>query len=338
MYVLAAVRTKAELKSFAYEERKGLEIIVADPVDPNEVAKMFYRIKQINNDLKRPLSAIIVNTADSVLDLDSVQSMREQYELEMDREIDDLADDKVIDSRTVGTKGKGSSKYDIRNATAAELSEDNLAAAASLVDVPALDDGYKAILKSSMRITQAALDIFSEADNAYRKEVAAHAAQHQEALEQCTRKDDIGSNELDGTCYQALVDEKEMKKKKRKKSKGKMRRSEAPSNQVTFGEESCEAGATGRILHMKYNFEGVPGIEPAPPPKPSGLIGLLGGNKKHRSKRVNNNKFKRGLALKTPQQARNMVELNAFYFLEAVACIAQSRLLLTHISTSYVLS
>merc|ERR1712146_253320 len=30
--------------------------------------------------------------------------------------------------------------------------------------------------------------------------------------------------------------------------------------------------------------------------------------------RVNKNKFKRGLALKTPQQARNMVELNGYYF------------------------
>lgn len=318
VYVLAAVRTKAELKSFAYEERKGLEIIVADPVDPNEVAKMFYRIKQIKNDFQRPLSAVIINTADSVLDLDSVQGMREQYRLKEEKDLDDLVDGKTVQPKAGrgggreggGKKGPKSSK-DIRNATAAELSEDDIYSAASLIDVPALDDGYKAVLKSSMRITQAALDIFTEADTKYTEEVAAAAARHQEALESCRTKDDLGLGEVDGVCYRALVEEKETRKKKKKK---KIRHSEAPSNQANFGDESCEAGATGRILYMQYNFEGVPGTQAAPPPKATGMLGLLTGSKKPASKRTNMNKFKRGLALKTPQQARNMVELNAFYF------------------------
>ena len=53
MYVLAAVKTKVELKSFVYEERKGLELIVVDPIEPNEEAKLFYRVKQLQNDLDR---------------------------------------------------------------------------------------------------------------------------------------------------------------------------------------------------------------------------------------------------------------------------------------------
>ena len=311
VYVLAAVRTKAELKSFAYEERKGLEILVADPVDPNEVAKMFYRIKQIKNDLQRPLSAVIINTADSVLDLDSIVSMREKHHQGQEAELDALVGGKTVDSKANGMGGKSPSTKDVRNATAAELSEDNLAAAVSLIDVPALDDGYKAILKSSMRITQAALDIFNEADSTYRAEIAAQAERHHQALEHCMHKDDLGLAEVDGICYDTLVSERDSKKQKKKE---KMRHSEAPSNQIAFGEESCEAGATGRILYMKYNFEGVPGVEASPPPKPAGMLGLLSGSKKAGSKRAHKSKFKRGLALKTPQQARNMIELNAYYF------------------------
>lgn len=310
MYVLAAVRTKVELKSFVYEERKGLELIVADPIEPNEVAKLFYRVKQLQIDLDRKFFGLIVNTADSVLDLDSVSSLRDKYQLEQNKREETVA----LEQRPSSRSKRKQDKIDTRNATAADLSQDDIVNAASLVDVPSLDDGYKTILKSSMRIAQAALEMFSEAESTFRADLKASEEAMSTKYQECMRQsgsglDDDPSNE----CYNSLQAEKERLAMSIKNKNKKMTARDTPAAKEDFGAETCAAGATGRILFMTYNFEGVVGAKTeTPQEKPRGLMGMLGGGRA--PKRAAKSKQKKGRDLVTPQQARTMTELNAFYF------------------------
>lgn len=311
MYVLAAVKTKVELKSFVYEERKGLELIVADPIEPNEVAKLFYRVKQLQNDLDRKFFGLIINTADSVLDLDSVNSLREKYQLEQDKQEEASA----LEQGPPGKSKRNQDKLDMRNATAADLSQDDIVNAASLVDVPSLDDGYKTILKSSMRIAQAALEMFSESESAFRADLRAKEEVMSTKYLECISKSGSGlDDDASGECYNSLQTERDRlaKKIKNKKNK-KLTARDVPATKEDFGAETCAAGATGRILFMTYNFEGVVGAKvDTPLEKPRGIVGLLGGGKV--PKRATKSKYRRGRALVNPQQARTMTELNAFYF------------------------
>jgi hypothetical protein len=253
MYVLAAVRTKVELKSFVYEERKGLELIVADPIEPNEVAKLFYRVKQLQIDLDRKFFGLIVNTADSVLDLDSVSSLRDKYQLEQNKREETAA----LEQRPSSRSKRKQDKIDTRNATAADLSQDDIVNAASLVDVPSLDDGYKTILKSSMRIAQAALEMFSEAESTFRADLKASEEAMSTKYQECMRQSGSGlDDDPSGECYNSLQAEKERLAMSIKNKNMKMTARDTPAAKEDFGAETCAAGATGRILFMTYNFEG----------------------------------------------------------------------------------
>lgn len=308
MYVLAAVKTKVELKSFVYEERKGLELIVADPIEPNEVAKLFYRVKQLQNDLDRKFYGLIINSADSVLDLDSVTALREKFL--QDKGKDDEVS--VPMSKQQRSKSK-EDKIDMRNATSAELSKDDIIGAATLVDVPSLDDGYKTVLKSTMRIAQAALEMFSESESTFREGMRVQEESLSSDYEECMRREDSGLNDADGQCYTALVQERARLAKSARNKRSKLTVRDVPAAKEDFGADTCAAGATGRVLFMNYNFEGVPGANVETQiEKPRGLVGLLGGGKV--PKRATKNKYKRGRTLVNPQQARSMTELNAFYF------------------------
>ena len=158
-HVLAGVRTKAEERSFMYDARKGLEPFRMDLTEPNEIAKLYYRLRFVNAELRRPLYGILVNTADSVLDADKAKAPSPPM---------------LRDLSAVGGF----------NATHMQL------VAKQVIDVPALDDGYNWSVKGPLRVLQGALELFATANDAYEvKRVAAAAQEHCAADGTCTAAD-----------------------------------------------------------------------------------------------------------------------------------------------------
>ena len=62
-HVLACVSNEAELRSFAYENLKGLEPIVFNINNPADIAILLYRIKELKRFLAKDLYALIINNA-----------------------------------------------------------------------------------------------------------------------------------------------------------------------------------------------------------------------------------------------------------------------------------
>lgn len=67
-HVLVGVKSEAELKSFAYESKKGLEPIIFDIADPTTLVNIVYRLRTIKKSLYRDLGGIIINLADFMID------------------------------------------------------------------------------------------------------------------------------------------------------------------------------------------------------------------------------------------------------------------------------
>jgi NAD(P)-dependent dehydrogenase (short-subunit alcohol dehydrogenase family) len=61
IHVLAGVKSDAEIRSFAFDARKGLEPIKFDISDPATLADAVYRIKQVRWDLGRPFLGALLN-------------------------------------------------------------------------------------------------------------------------------------------------------------------------------------------------------------------------------------------------------------------------------------
>jgi len=143
LHVLAGVRTKAEERSFAHDARKGLEPIRLDMAQPNDIAKLYYRLSFVAAELQRPLYGILVNTADSVLDAD---------------------------------KAAADSPPNYRNMDIAFNHTHMRRISENVIDVPVLDDGYNSYVKGPMRVVQAALALFATAHEAFAHRVAVPAA------------------------------------------------------------------------------------------------------------------------------------------------------------------
>jgi len=62
-YVLVGVATPLERKSFTYLQRKGLELVHFDLLDPTTYPDVVYRLRHIRRDLDRPLGGMIINFA-----------------------------------------------------------------------------------------------------------------------------------------------------------------------------------------------------------------------------------------------------------------------------------
>eukprot|EP00601_Ochromonadales_sp_CCMP2298_P014186 CAMPEP_0173236996 /NCGR_PEP_ID=MMETSP1142-20121109/11782_1 /TAXON_ID=483371 /ORGANISM="non described non described, Strain CCMP2298" /LENGTH=260 /DNA_ID=CAMNT_0014167591 /DNA_START=142 /DNA_END=921 /DNA_ORIENTATION=- len=73
-HVLVGVRSTAELRSFAFEARKGLEPVLFDLTQPATFADIVYRIRQIRRDLDRPLVGVLLNLAAYVEDYDGEEN------------------------------------------------------------------------------------------------------------------------------------------------------------------------------------------------------------------------------------------------------------------------
>lgn len=65
-HVLVGCKTDAEIRSFAYDTRKGLELIKFDIADPATFVTLIYRLRQIRRDLDRPIVGIVLNLAGKI--------------------------------------------------------------------------------------------------------------------------------------------------------------------------------------------------------------------------------------------------------------------------------
>jgi len=120
LHVLACVKNDAELRSFIYDKRKGLEPIVADVSNPPELAHLLYRTRQVALELERPLYGLLINTASALSDLGYDYKLHEQQQLQQQQQ-----------------QQQG-----------------------HMVDVDALDTSYKHLLKAPARLVQAAMTMW----------------------------------------------------------------------------------------------------------------------------------------------------------------------------------
>ena len=60
-HVLVGCKTESEIRSFAFDSRKGLELIKFDLADPATFVTLIYRLRQIRRDLDRPIVGIVLN-------------------------------------------------------------------------------------------------------------------------------------------------------------------------------------------------------------------------------------------------------------------------------------
>lgn len=70
-HVLVGCKTDAEIRSFAFDSRKGLEMIKFDIANPATFVTLVYRLRQIRRDLDRPLVGVVLNLAGSIMLIDS---------------------------------------------------------------------------------------------------------------------------------------------------------------------------------------------------------------------------------------------------------------------------
>ena len=143
LHVLAGVRTKAEERSFTYDARKGLEPFRMDMSEPNDIAKLMYRLRFVAADLQRPLYGILVNTADSVLDADKKDAVVPPNYRDM--------------------------SVAFNHTHMQHISE-------KVIDVPVLDDGYNWYVKGPLRVVQAGLALFAAAHEEFARLAADSAA------------------------------------------------------------------------------------------------------------------------------------------------------------------
>jgi hypothetical protein len=62
-HVLVGVKSEEEKRSFVFESRKGLEVIIFDVADPTTLVKVVYRLRQLKRDLDRPIVGVVLNLA-----------------------------------------------------------------------------------------------------------------------------------------------------------------------------------------------------------------------------------------------------------------------------------
>jgi hypothetical protein len=65
-HVLVGAKTDAEIRSFAFDSRKGLELIKFDITSPATFVDLVYRLRQIRRDLDRPLVGVVLNLAGKI--------------------------------------------------------------------------------------------------------------------------------------------------------------------------------------------------------------------------------------------------------------------------------
>jgi hypothetical protein len=68
LQVIAGVKTKAELKSFAFEQQRGnkLEPFLLDIADQNTVLKFFYRIQELQSQYGREIVGVVIDGMESL--------------------------------------------------------------------------------------------------------------------------------------------------------------------------------------------------------------------------------------------------------------------------------
>ena len=62
-HVLVGCKTEAEIRSFAFDSRKGMEMIKFDVSSPETYIPMIYRLRQIERDLDRHIVGVVLNLA-----------------------------------------------------------------------------------------------------------------------------------------------------------------------------------------------------------------------------------------------------------------------------------
>lgn len=62
-HVLVGAKSEEEKRSFAFESRKGLEVILFDVAEPATLVALIYRLQQIRRDLDRPMVGVVINLA-----------------------------------------------------------------------------------------------------------------------------------------------------------------------------------------------------------------------------------------------------------------------------------
>ena len=66
-HVLVGCKTDAEIRSFAFDSRKGMEMIKFDISSPETYIPLIYRLRQIRRDLDRHIVGVVLNLAGEVL-------------------------------------------------------------------------------------------------------------------------------------------------------------------------------------------------------------------------------------------------------------------------------
>jgi len=62
-HVLVGCKTEAEIRSFAFDSRKGMEMIKFDVSSPETYIPLIYRLRQIERDLDRHIVGVVLNLA-----------------------------------------------------------------------------------------------------------------------------------------------------------------------------------------------------------------------------------------------------------------------------------
>ena len=62
-HVLVGAKSEAEIRSFAFDSRKGLEPILFDITNPSTFVSLIFRLRQIRRELDRPFVGIVLNLA-----------------------------------------------------------------------------------------------------------------------------------------------------------------------------------------------------------------------------------------------------------------------------------
>jgi len=62
-HVLVGCKTEAEIRSFAFDSRKGMEMIKFDISSPETYIPLIYRLRQIRRDLDRHIVGVVLNLA-----------------------------------------------------------------------------------------------------------------------------------------------------------------------------------------------------------------------------------------------------------------------------------
>ena len=263
LHVLAGVRTKAEELSFTYDARKGLEPFLMDVSEPNDVAKLYYRLKFVLAELHRPLYGVLINTADMVLDKDFISTQKSKDQTGR-RE-----DDHFISTSFNSTHMRHVSQH--------------------VIDVPSLDDGYNLYVKGPLRVVQGALEVLAEAHEKYEMAKAIAASVDVDGVSAKSRQSgagyghcEEGQAECEASNVSGVDDKKEQNTKGKDKDKKRRDQKRERAHQRVLDQQLCSAGVTGRILFMSFDMDTL--APPAPlvhtPPAKVGANTASGESKK----------------------------------------------------------